>query len=203
MRNGSPGSRTGRAKSQEPSHNLTKKIEMTQLSLGVCAICGTNVCPRSDGTCPSCRQTFVEATREQEKAILAEKRAQQAVRDKENVNWYLEALRKSAEFGGRSRRKEYWTFGLVNALVAGPVMIVDILLGGTGLVTSVFLLFLVMPGLAVSVRRLHDTDHSGWCFLISFIPIVGPILLLGLMLLESDSGDNRYGPNPRVTQDGT
>ena len=115
------------------------------------------------------------------------------------MNWYLEVWKKYAVFSGRARRKEYWMFVLINIIVA-------LLLAGAAAVAKplaiLYLLYslaVTIPGLAVSVRRLHDTGHSGWWLLICFLPLVGAIALLVFMVLDSEAGDNEYGPNPKTT----
>lgn len=119
------------------------------------------------------------------------------------MNWYREALRKYAVFEGRSRRREYWWFALVNFLIAMALGGLDMALGtysvesGVGLFSCLFALAVLVPGIAVTVRRLHDTDRSGWWVLIGFIPLVGAIVLIVFALLDSQPGANRYGPNPK------
>ena len=68
---------------------------------------------------------------------------------------------------------------------------------GAGLLNSVFSLVVLLPGLGVSVRRLHDTDHSGWWLLILLVPLVGVIVLLIFLVRDSQPGSNRFGPNPK------
>ncbi|MBK5941926.1 DUF805 domain-containing protein [Halochromatium roseum] len=120
------------------------------------------------------------------------------------MNWYLEALRKYAVFSGRSRRKEYWTFFLVNFVVATALLLVDQRIGtfdqetSVGLLNAIFTLALLLPSIAVAVRRLHDTDRVGWWVLLSIIPIIGSIILIFFMIQDSTAGDNRYGPNPKA-----
>lgn len=119
------------------------------------------------------------------------------------MNWYLEVLKKYAEFSGRARRKEYWMFTLFNSLFLIIAIILDNVLGtaiedvGYGLLYFLYALAVLVPGLAVSVRRLHDVGKSGWMILISLIPIIGAIWLLVLMVTDSNPGDNQYGPNPK------
>lgn len=118
---------------------------------------------------------------------------------------YIDALKKYADFGGRSRRREYWLFTLFNVIVAIGLAVVDVTTGmidkssGYGLLSSIYSLAVLVPGLSVSVRRLHDTDHSGWWLLIAFIPLIGAIILLIFMVRDSDPGKNRFGPNPKRT----
>ena len=93
------------------------------------------------------------------------------------MDWYLEALKKYAVFEGRSRRKEYWFFGLFNAIFSVVFVIADVFFGTSGgisspgLLSGVYTLGVFLPALAVLVRRLHDTNRSGWWVLISFLPL--------------------------------
>ena len=120
------------------------------------------------------------------------------------MSWYLEALKKYAVFSGRSRRMEYWYFVLFNILVSIVLAGIDALLLGTldsgmgvGLLSGIYGLAILIPSLAVSVRRLHDIDRSGWWILIALVPLIGTIVLLVFALLEGTAGPNRYGPNPK------
>jgi len=123
------------------------------------------------------------------------------------MNWYLKVLKQYADFSGRARRKEYWMFALFNMIFIIVAMILDNVLGLTvgelpyGLFYFLYALVILIPGLAVSVRRLHDVGKSGWMLLISLIPIVGGIWLLVLMLTDSNPGDNEYGVNPKTVAD--
>lgn len=120
------------------------------------------------------------------------------------MNWYMEVLRKYFVFNGRARRKEYWMFYLFNLLISIGLLIVDNLIGtfsaesGFGLLSTIYGLAVLIPGLAVCVRRLHDTGRSGWWILIALVPFVGPIVLLVFMVLDSEAGTNAYGPNPKA-----
>jgi uncharacterized membrane protein YhaH (DUF805 family) len=119
------------------------------------------------------------------------------------MNWYLQALKQYAVFKGRARRKEYWFFALFNLIVSAVLTVVDYMTGsldmelGVGLLSGLYSLAILIPSLAVTVRRLHDTDRTGWWLLIAFIPLIGAIVLLVFMLLDSKPGDNQYGPNPK------
>lgn len=107
-----------------------------------------------------------------------------------------QALSKYATFSGRARRSEYWWFYLffIVALVAAAV--VDGLLGTYPLLYTIVAVALLIPALAVTVRRLHDISKSGWYLLISLIPLVGPILLL-VWHCQDSHGPNEYGPSPK------
>src|SRR3954468_13645450 len=113
------------------------------------------------------------------------------------MKWYLQALRNYANFNGRARRTEYWMFALFNFIFSIAAFVLDLMLGTMVLLMALYSLFVLIPGLAVAVRRLHDTGKSGWMILVSLIPIIGGIWLLVLMLTDSMPGDNEYGSNPK------
>ena len=119
------------------------------------------------------------------------------------MNWYLEVLKKYAVFTGRARRKEYWYFVLFNVIISIILAFVDEMTGsfsaefGMGLLGGIYSLAVFIPGLAVSVRRLHDTSRSGWWLLIIFIPVIGAIAILIFMVQDSKRGANQYGANPK------
>lgn len=119
------------------------------------------------------------------------------------MNWYLAVLRKYADFSGRARRKEYWMFALFNAIFAIVLALLDELLGtvskdiGVGIFGGLYSLAVILPGLALSVRRLHDVGKSGWWLFIAFIPLIGWIWFFVLTVTDSQPGTNQYGPNPK------
>ncbi len=120
------------------------------------------------------------------------------------MSWYLEVLQKYAMFDGRARRKEYWMFFLINILVSVVLLAIDNLIGtfspqmgGVGLLQGLYSLAILIPSLAVTVRRLHDTGRTGWWVLISLVPLIGGLILLIFMVLDSEPGTNEYGPNPK------
>lgn len=120
------------------------------------------------------------------------------------LNWYFAALRKYAVFHGRARRKEFWYFFLFFVIFVWLAMFLDVVLGTfsmeleTGLLSGCFSVAMAVPYVAVSVRRLHDTDRSGWWFLIQLIPIVGTIWYLVLLVLDGQPGENRFGSDPKL-----
>jgi uncharacterized membrane protein YhaH (DUF805 family) len=116
------------------------------------------------------------------------------------MKWYLAVLKKYAVFSGRARRSEYWFFFLFNFLIALVLGLIDEAVGFS-LFSLIYGLAVFVPGIAVSVRRLHDTGRSGWWLLLLLIPIVGPIVILIFMVLDSQPGDNLYGPNPKEAVD--
>jgi uncharacterized membrane protein YhaH (DUF805 family) len=96
----------------------------------------------------------------------------------------------------------FFLFNIIFAFVAlGIDMLLGTTLGGQGGFGIIYLLYglvMLIPGIAVAVRRLHDVGKSGWFILISLIPIIGGIWLLVLLVTDSESGDNEYGPNPKA-----
>jgi len=113
------------------------------------------------------------------------------------MDWYVEVLKKYVEFNGRARRKEYWMFFLINFVIALALGVVDAVLG-FGLLGGLYALAVLLPSLAVTVRRLHDTGRTGWWILIGLIPLIGIIVILIFMVLEGQPGDNAYGPDPKA-----
>lgn len=119
------------------------------------------------------------------------------------MSWYLKVLKNYAVFKGRARRKEYWMFALFNVLIAFGLGFIE---GAAGIAAEtnasvlalIYNLAILIPAIAVTVRRLHDTGRTGWWFFIALIPFIGAIVLLVFMCLDSDSGVNQYGPNPKT-----
>ncbi|MDZ7741584.1 MAG: DUF805 domain-containing protein [Bacteroidota bacterium] len=119
------------------------------------------------------------------------------------MDWYLKVLKQYADFSGRARRKEYWMFVLFNIIFLIVAGIIDNVIGLTvgelpyGVFYFLYALAVLIPGIAVSVRRLHDIGKSGWMILIGLIPLIGAIWLIVLMVTDSNPGENQYGPNPK------
>jgi|TARA_B110000908_G_scaffold135210_1_gene159943 uncharacterized membrane protein YhaH (DUF805 family) len=119
------------------------------------------------------------------------------------MNWYLKVLKQYADFNGRARRKEYWMFVLFNTIFSILAMIFDNVFGiaiegiGYGPIYLLYVLAMMIPSLAVAVRRLHDVGKSGWMILISLIPIIGGIWLLVLFVTDGNLGENEHGANPK------
>ena len=129
------------------------------------------------------------------------------------MTWMLLPYRRYAEFSGRSRRREYWMFALFYVLVmvalnvafgtseiergAGTFVYGSRLVGRGSWVAGLFWLVTIVPSLAVSVRRLHDQDRTGWLLLLGLIPFLGWFALFVLMCLEGTRGPNRFGPDPK------
>ena len=115
------------------------------------------------------------------------------------MNNYMNAMRRYVDFSGRSSRSEFWFFVLFYFIIAIIATVIDaVVLGsqmaqGVGILSGIVLLVHLIPSIAVSVRRLHDTDRSGWWILICFVPLIGTIWLIVLYCMES-TGPNRFGP---------
>lgn len=113
------------------------------------------------------------------------------------MEWYIKVLKQYADFNGRARRKEYWMFTLINGLITGAVAAIDGVLGLNFVLYGLYALAMIVPGVAVGIRRLHDVGKSGWMVLVALIPIAGPIWLFILLITDSQFGPNQYGPNPK------
>lgn len=108
-------------------------------------------------------------------------------------------LGKYATFSGRARRSEYWYWTLAVLIADVVARVVDGVLG-VSLLTVVLGLAVIVPGIAVSVRRMHDTGRSGWFLLLGLIPLVGAVILIVWFCGDSKPGDNVYGPSPKGGQ---
>jgi uncharacterized membrane protein YhaH (DUF805 family) len=106
------------------------------------------------------------------------------------MSWYLRALKKYAVFHGRAHQKEYWMFVLVHTIIYLGLAFIDGLSFGFGLLPIIYSLGVLLPILAAGVRRLHDTDRSGWWLI---VPLVNFIFVVQ----EGTGGDNRFGPDPK------
>lgn len=125
------------------------------------------------------------------------------------MEWFLKVVKEHyADFNGRARRKEFWMFflfmyiGIIAVYVVGIILaLIADFLGAIFMgVAGLAMLALIVPYLAVAVRRLHDTGKSGWMFLVSFIPVIGGIWLLIMLATEGQVGDNQYGPDPKAEE---
>jgi uncharacterized membrane protein YhaH (DUF805 family) len=122
----------------------------------------------------------------------------------ETINWFMVVLKKYSDFEGRARRKEYWNFMLVYALTIIPLGFIDILTGtmvleiGIGFLSGIYMLYTLCPMVAVTTRRLHDINRSGWWQLLNLMPLIGFIVMLVFTVQDSQSGKNQYGENPKI-----
>ena len=119
------------------------------------------------------------------------------------MEWYLKVLKNYATFSGRARRKEFWMFVLFNIIISILLTAFDALIGtydaqtGYGTISGIYSLAVVIPSIAVSVRRFHDVGKSGWMYFIILIPLVGAIWFLVLMATDGNKGSNEYGSDPK------
>ena len=114
------------------------------------------------------------------------------------MNWYVKVLKDYVVFTGRARRQEYWMFVLINVIISVVLSVIDMAIG-MRILTSLYSLALLLPSLAVGVRRLHDTGKSGWFLLIALIPLIGAMWLIVVLATAGATGDNEYGPDPKTS----
>lgn len=117
------------------------------------------------------------------------------------MKWYLMVLRKYAIFKGRASRREYWMFSLFNFIFVCPYLIYIYIYGeqGAPLADTIFLIYALatlIPSLAVTIRRLHDSNKTGWLYFVSLVPVIGNLCLLVLLCTEGDPETNKYGDDP-------
>jgi uncharacterized membrane protein YhaH (DUF805 family) len=131
------------------------------------------------------------------------------------MNEYIAVLKKYAEFSGRARRREYWVFVLISMVICSILSLIDGVMGMScggniggatgmnfdwncgGILSGIYSLAVLVPSIAVAVRRLHDTGRSAWWLLMLLIPIAGWIVLFVYMVQDSQAGSNAYGLNPK------
>ncbi|MFJ5717755.1 DUF805 domain-containing protein [Neobacillus sp. NPDC093127] len=114
------------------------------------------------------------------------------------MQWYLKALQNYVGFQGRARRQEYWMFTIVNTIITIIFIFFKEASDSIAIVGIIYVFATILPSLAVTVRRLHDTGRSGWWMLINWVPFVGGIVFLVFTCTDSQPGDNQYGPNPKA-----
>jgi uncharacterized membrane protein YhaH (DUF805 family) len=118
-------------------------------------------------------------------------------------DWYYKVILNYTNFNGRARRQEYWYFTLVNVLVNLVMGIIDRVIGSVmqmdnfGFFGVIYALFIMIPSIAVTVRRLHDSGRVGWWALIAFVPVIGILVLLYFLIQDSEEGSNQYGVSPK------
>ena len=118
----------------------------------------------------------------------------------ELMHWYFEVLQKYTLFTGRARRSEFWYFVLISVLIGLVLGMLDAVIRkviGFGPLGIVYGLAVLVPGIAVSIRRLHDTDRSGWWLLLGLVPLVDLVLIV-FLVEDSMASTNRYGQNPKL-----
>ncbi|MDY5481212.1 MAG: DUF805 domain-containing protein [Veillonella caviae] len=100
---------------------------------------------------------------------------------------------KYATFSGRASRKEYWSFVLFSIIVSIVVSIIDVSFDFNEILINIVSVIFFIPSISVTVRRLHDLNKSGWWYLIYFLPLLGALYMLYLMLKKTQLEDNQYG----------
>ena len=119
----------------------------------------------------------------------------------EFTKWFLMCVQnKYADFNGRARRREYWMYVLVYVILYCIVALVEGFLGLSPFLTAILSLALLVPSLAVGVRRLHDVGKSGWWLLVVLVPILGSLYFLYLAVKDSQPDTNRWGTNPKAAE---
>ena len=113
------------------------------------------------------------------------------------MEWYIKCLKNYAVFSGRARRKEHWYFTLFSLIVMLVLYVLEFVVGLLVVLSVIYSFGIIIPSLAVGIRRLHDTGRCGWGMLLNLIPIVGWIVLIVFLASDSEPGDNDYGPNPK------
>ena len=122
------------------------------------------------------------------------------------MHYYFDVIKKYAQFSGRARRKEYWMFALITFIITCIISAIDkaagfniaVGQGEIGILSLIYALALFLPSLALSVRRLHDINKSGWFILLGLIPFVGSIILLVFNCMAGTVGENNYGADPKA-----
>ena len=114
------------------------------------------------------------------------------------MNWYLEVLKKYVVFEGRARRKEYWMFILFNVIFVVLASGINPELRGFDIIIIIYLVAMIIPIISVTVRRMHDIGKSGFWIFIRFVPIIGAIWMLILLCTEGQTGENKYGEDPKI-----
>lgn len=116
----------------------------------------------------------------------------------EPINWFMKVVTQHYfDFNGRARRAEFWWYIVVYMVLAIIVNVIDSMVHLGGLLGGLLSLALLLPNLGVAVRRLHDTNRSGWWILIALVPLVGIVLLIIWYAAEGTKGPNTYGPDPK------
>ena len=112
------------------------------------------------------------------------------------MSWYIQVIKNYTNFSGRARRKEYWIYSVISAVIIFILSMIDAVMG-VALFTTLYSLFILIPELSLSFRRLHDIDKSAWWLLIVLVPVVGAIVLFVFSVMPGTVGANRYGADPK------
>ncbi len=157
-----------------------------------CSNCGTVTENPDDKWCPKCHFHFDSRPESEEDKGLQSNLSP--------LEWYKLVLYKYAVIEGRAHRTEFWIFILLSYLIYFGLAIIGTVIESAGfglIIASIYWIFTISPTFCVGIRRLHDTNHSGWWSLIAFIPGLGLLVLLIFALMDSDQGENDFGPSPK------
>ena len=113
------------------------------------------------------------------------------------MEWYKKVISNYFNFNGRARRKEYWMFLLINIIIYFVLFGVDYAMGSFGILAGLYSLAMLIPSIAVAIRRMHDIGKSGLFLLIGLIPILGALILIYFLAQEGNQGPNEYGADPK------
>lgn len=113
------------------------------------------------------------------------------------MEWYKKVISNYFNFNGRARRKEFWMFTLINLIIYLVLFAIEFAITNSMLITSLYGLAMLIPSIAVGIRRLHDTGKSGWFLLINLIPFLGALILIYFLAQEGNQGPNEYGADPK------
>ncbi|WES67793.1 DUF805 domain-containing protein [Superficieibacter sp. HKU1] len=115
------------------------------------------------------------------------------------MNWYIGVLKNYVGFSGRARRQEYWMFILISGIIGAIINLIQMLVGmQIPWLTIIYTIATLLPNLAVTARRLHDTERSGWWMLICLVPF-GVIAMIVFLCKAGTSGTNRFGNDPKYS----
>ncbi|POP44008.1 DUF805 domain-containing protein [Superficieibacter electus] len=116
------------------------------------------------------------------------------------MNWYISVLKNYVGFSGRARRQEFWMFALISGIISTILNVIQIMMGMEIMWLSfIYSLAILLPNIAVTVRRLHDTDRSGFWALLMLLPVIGWIILFVFTCQNGTSGTNRFGNDPKYS----
>lgn len=114
------------------------------------------------------------------------------------MTWFFLPFKRTIDFKGRSRRSEFWTFAIMNTVILFVLYYAGETMGVFDLIAKLYTLIIILPGISVGIRRLHDIGKSGWWLLLLFIILIGLPILIYFFVQDSHEHSNTYGENPKV-----
>ena len=115
---------------------------------------------------------------------------------KTTIEAYIKMWKNCFDFSGRSRRRDYWLACLMCLIVGIVLGLLEFVIPFFRLFTAIYGIAIIIPGISLGVRRLHDTDRTGWWLLITLVPLIGAIMII-VYACNDSTPDNEYGPNPK------